>query len=410
MGKVSTTFIVSIMLVGGIVFFISEGRFIIRERVPQQDISTVHTISEGSTFAAITEQAGLSSLQTASLIDAVKNVYDLGKITAGRKLAFIYTPGGKLKGLRYEIDTEERLIVEQVEEPVVEGNTLPAATGEIKDQWNAHIEKIPYEVQYERAEGTIESSLYETVTKQGLDQRLAIALSEVFAWQIDFALDIQKGDEFRVYYEKRYLDGEYVMPGRILAAEFTNSGTTYAAYYFRGVATKAGYYNENGEALQKQFLKSPLQYKYISSGYTTKIRRVSSLGLARPHRGIDYAASYGTPAVSIGDGTVARAGWDKYLGLSVVVRHNETYESVYGHFQSLAKGIKRGAHVSQGQVVGYVGSTGYSTGPHLHFEIHKYASHVNPLTVEAPPSDPVHESDKELFTQTLAHLKKISGI
>ena len=188
------------------------------------------------------------------------------------------------------------------------------------------------------------------------------------------------------------------MPGKILAASFSNAGKIFRGFYFGSDNTKPGHYDEEGNSLQKEFLKSPLQYKYISSGFSYArlnpiTKQVSS------HRGIDYAANAGTPAVSVGEGTIIQAGWNGYYGISATVRHNDTYKTVYGHFQSLAKGIKVGAKVKQGQVIGYVGSTGQATGPHLHYEMHKFNQYVNPFLVEIPPGEPIAEEDRAAFQE-----------
>ena len=227
-------------------------------------------------------------------------------------------------------------------------------------------------------------------------------MAETLAWQIDFAADIRAGDSYKIIYEDRYRDGQYVMSGRLLAVKFVNDGETFKGFYFPGSEkTREGYYDENGQALQKVFLKSPLQYKYISSGYS--LGRVNPITKkVAPHRGIDYAAPAGTPAVAVGDGTIIQAGWNGPYGISVLVRHNETYQTRYGHFASLAKGIRVGAKVKQGQVVGYVGSTGEATGPHLHYEMHKFGSHVNPFKVEVPPGEPVNDSDQAAFQESVS--------
>ena len=380
-----------------LVFFSAKSRIFVSSGPAVQSREIVREISksvpEGATFDVLAKEAGVNGDGIAAILAAAKRVYDLNTIVSGRVLAFARDEGGETSRVVYHIDDTSRLVVEKEE----------------GGAWEGRRESIPYTVVYETASSLIESSLYETIVSSGLDERLAIALSEIFAWQIDFAADVQKGDGFRVYYEKRYLDGAYAMPGRILAAEFINNGKTYRGFFFRGSESREGYYDEDGNALQKVFLKSPLQYKYISSGYTTRIRRVSSLGLSGPHRGIDYAASYGTPAVSVGDGIVLRAGWNKYLGWSAEVRHNDTYKTVYGHFQSFARGIKRGVRVTQGQVVGYVGSSGYSTGPHLHFEMHKNGAYVNPFTIDVPPGEPITSSDQELFYRVIGRIRQLAG-
>lgn len=339
-------------------------------------------IPAGATFSALLRTSGIATNTTEALLAAALPVYDVATIKAGKTLDLVFDAVTQhFKGVHYDINTEEQLLI---------------TSGTTTDSWIA--EKIPIEYTVERATvaGVIEQSLYRTMVDQQIDERLAIELAEVFAWQIDFAGEIQKGDTFKVIYEKRYRNGEYAMPGKIITAAFENNGATYQGFYFEGETTEAGYYDENGKSLQKVFLKSPLQYKYISSGYTTR-RFNPILNKYTPHRGIDYAANTGTPAVSVGDGTVVQAGWNGDYGISVTVRHNETYSTVYGHFSSLARGIKKGAKVTQGQMVGYVGSTGLSTGPHLHYEMHKFGSFINPFTEKIPEGRAVAAADRSQF-------------
>lgn len=344
------------------------------------------TIPAGITFSQLAGQVIGSTSTVNQLIEKSRPVYDLATIVAGRNITFYFDRlTGEFRKLVYNIDTD----------------TVLAAVKTADGDWQVATSSIPYEIRRRTSSGVITSSLYQTMLANNYDQRLALALAETFAWQIDFAADIQNGDRFKVIYEERYLDGKYVMPGKILAAEFINQGERFRGYYFEGAQGKSGYYDENGNSLQKQFLKSPLQYKYISSGFTYK--RINPVtGALTPHRGIDYAANYGTPAVSVGDGTVVQAGWNGPLGLSVKVRHNDTYTTVYGHFSSLAKGIRVGAKVKQGQIVGYVGATGEATGPHLHYEMHKFGAFINPFKEVIPPGEPIAEADRTAFAELRA--------
>ena len=383
----STKWLVSgialIAIIGILLFIESEPKLSFGgNKVVPSDTTVKKEIPSGATFSALLRASGIATNTTEALLAAALPVYDVATIKAGKTLDLIFdSTSQNFKGLRYDINTEEQLVI---------------ASETSSSSWLA--EKIPIEYKVERSSvtGVIEKSLYQTMVDQQIDERLAIELAEVFAWQIDFAGEIQKGDSFKVIYEKRYRDGEYAMPGKIITAAFTNNGEVYQGFYFQGETTEAGYYDENGKSLQKVFLKSPLQYKYISSGYTTR-RFNPILNKYTAHRGIDYAANTGTPAVSVGDGTISQAGWNGDYGLSVTVRHNETYSTVYGHFSSLAKGIKRGAKVTQGQVVGYVGSTGLSTGPHLHYEMHKFGSFINPFTEKIPEGKAVAEVDRSQF-------------
>lgn len=368
------------LIVGSAFMFLTSS---INPTQDSQDIIVKKEILTGSTFSIIASQAGVATDTVSAILENTKKVYDLSSIRAGKELVFKFdNETNDLKELDYDIDTEERLIIKNI-----------ATTTE---DWKAERELINYKVEIASADGVIDSSLYETMVGQGVDERTVIALAEVFAWQIDFAGEIQKGDSFKVIFEKRFLDGNYVMPGKILAAKFITSGEEFKGFYFIGSDGKEGYYDENGKSLEKVFLKSPIQYKYVSSGFSYK-RTNPVTGGVSAHRAIDYVAPSGTPVVSIGDGTIVQAGWNGAYGISVKVRHNDTYSTVYGHFSSLAKGIKRGASVKQGQVIGYVGSTGQSTGPHLHYEVHKFDSLVNPFNIVVPDGKPINDIDKSLF-------------
>lgn len=327
-------------------------------------------IQTGNTFTALLGEYGVPVENAQAILDAAKPVYDFANIRAGKtiKLA-LDSATNALQTLTYEPNTETAIIVQASEAG-----------------WIAMEQPISYEVRRATVRGTIESSLYETALAQGLDERAVIALAEMFAWHIDFAVDIRVGDTFSMVYEERYRDGEYVMPGSILAAKFVNGGATFNGYEYTQSDGAAGYFDEQGNSLQKIFLKSPLQYRYISSGFTNA-RYHPILKVYTAHHGIDYAAPQGTPAVSVGDGTVVHAGWLGGYGYAVDVRHNETYTTRYGHFSKIA--VKVGQKISQGQVVGYVGSTGWSTGPHLHFEMIKRGSKVDPFKEEVPTSEPL---------------------
>lgn len=343
------------------------------------------TVPEKATFGDLARWLHFPTGSADAIVTSSKSEYDLAKIVSGRELALTYdTFTGGLKRLVYKIDSEERLVAEDGE------------TG-----WTANKEAIPYEIKEAATEGVIADSLYEAVVSGGGDPRLALAIAEMFAWQVDFVADTKEGDSFKVIYEERHLNGEYAMPGKILAARYTNDGEAFYGYWFNSETTRPGHYDRSGEALQKQFLKAPLQYRYISSGFSYgRVNPVTKI--ISPHRAIDYAAPTGTPAVTVGDGTVIQAGWNGDYGISVTIRHNDTYKSIYGHFSRLAKGVRVGTKVKQGQVIGYVGSTGQTTGPHLHYEMFKFGSRVNPFKVEVPPGEPVAEEDKDVFAETAA--------
>ncbi len=362
--------------------------------VGNNDIILREQIPEGSTFSVMAGKAGIATSTAIEILEKTKKVYNLAQINAGKELVFIFDKdNGNLKEFDYEIDRDEKLVVQNI-------STTTLA------QWEAKKELIEYIIEIAKDRGVIENSLYQTITSSGLDERLALSLAEMFAWQIDFTAQIQKGDSFKVIYEKKYRDGAFSHPGKILAAEFINYGEIFKGFYFsagggsssggEGNEAKAGYYDENGDSLQKVFLKTPVQYKYISSGFSySRLNPISQV--FTKHRAIDYAAPQGTPVVAVGEGVVTYAGWNGDYGIMVRVRHNEMYTTNYGHFMSIAKGIRSGTRVKQGQIIGYVGSTGQSTGPHLHYEMLRFGSMVNPFLEKIPAGEPVKEVDKSAF-------------
>jgi len=217
-------------------------------------------------------------------------------------------------------------------------------------------------------------------------------------------MDPRVGDTFHFIYEERFLDNEYVRPGQVLAGKYVNDGKPFYLYYFDDGAEQKGYYDENGNSVQKMFLKAPVAFKYISSGFTTGLRYVEAFNVSTGHRAIDYAAPSGTPIRSVGDGTVTFAGWNGSYGYMVSVRHNGTYSTNYAHMSRMA--VKKGAKVKQGDVIGYVGSTGFSTGPHLHYEMVKNGVKINPLAEVLPPGKSLDANSKPVFLEQIKAWQK----
>jgi murein DD-endopeptidase MepM/ murein hydrolase activator NlpD len=255
---------------------------------------------------------------------------------------------------------------------------------------------IPYEVKIRIAQGQIESSMYQAALDSEIDIRAIIELANAFQWSIDFAMDPRVGDTFKFIYEERFLDNKYIRPGKILAGKYINDGQAFYVYYFKESEKNIGFFDELGNSVQKMFLKAPVAYKYISSGYTTGPRYIAAFRMYTPdHRAIDYAAAMGTPIRAVGDGTVTYAGWKKSYGYFVSLHHNATYSTNYAHLSKPI--VTRGQKVKQSQVIGYVGSTGFSTGPHLHFEMVKHGIKINPLREILPPGKPIKEENKERY-------------
>jgi murein DD-endopeptidase MepM/ murein hydrolase activator NlpD len=249
------------------------------------------------------------------------------------------------------------------------------------------------------ASGTIETSLWESMIEEGLPPMLVADLSEIFAWTVDF-FGLQKGDSFKVIYEEMSIDDQSLGPGKIYGAEFTWAGkTTIAVPFIQD--DKETFFDTDGNSLRKAFLKAPLKFSRITSRFSSS-RMHPILRIRRPHYGVDYAAPVGTPVYAIGDGRVVAAGTENGAGGMVRIVHNSVYSTVYLHLSRFGPGIQQGAFVKQGDIIGYVGSTGLSTGPHLDFRFYKNGSPVDPLKVEAPPVEPVSEENRTAFEKNKA--------
>ncbi|MCR4280701.1 MAG: M23 family metallopeptidase [Candidatus Komeilibacteria bacterium] len=355
---------------------------------PTERVQSV-LIGSGDTYGKLMTDNGLTPSAAASIYEAAKPTYDLAKIKAGKVIKLIYDIStDELRQIIYDIDSEERLTL-----------TYQA------DKWLAEKTSIPYETKIVTVGGEIVSSMYAAALKNNIDERAIIELANAFQWSIDFAMDPRVGDTFRFVYEERYLDGEYVMPGRVLAGQYVNAGSESYVYFYDGDA-EAGFYDEDGNSVQKMFLKAPVEYKYISSGFTTGQRYVKAFNVSTGHRAIDYAAAHGTPIRAVGDGTVTFAGWSSAgYGNLTSIRHNGTYSTNYAHQSRFA--VRKGDKVKQGQIIGYVGSTGFSTGPHVHYELVKNGVKVNPLLEILPPGEPIASDKKGDFSRRRDELKSL---
>ena len=237
----------------------------------------------------------------------------------------------------------------------------------------------------------INTSLWNAMTENNINPELTSQLENIFQWTIDF-FGLQKGDYFRLIYEEQYVDSHFIGYGKVFASCFHSENKDIYAIPFVQDDVE-NYYDEHGVSLKKAFLKAPLRFSRISSGYSNS-RLHPILKIRRPHHGIDYSAPSGTPVFSIGEGKVIYSGWSGGGGKTVKIQHNSVYASLYMHLSNYAKGINKGSHVSQGQIIGYVGSTGLATGPHLDFRISKNNSYVNPLNIQSPPTEPVRNKNK----------------
>ncbi|PIP26254.1 MAG: M23 family peptidase [Candidatus Moranbacteria bacterium CG_4_9_14_3_um_filter_40_7] len=339
-----------------------------------------YTVAEGDIPAEVfSAQGGWDANDTAALLLAAKDVYDFTHIKIGQNLRFYFNQEEeRAKCLEYDRNTESLIIVER--------------NG---DDFSAREEKIAYEVSRKIVSATINNFFYMDALEAGISEPTVLAISDILSFDIDFMTEIRQGDQFTVIYEKRARGGKEAPDGKILGAKFINDGTTHYAYYFDNDG-QGGYYDVEGRVLERQFLKAPLSYRYISSGFTGAryhpiTRTVSA------HYQIDYAAAIGTPVVATARGTVVSAGWEGGWGRMIRLRHNNGYATHYGHLSAFAKGVRSGVSVNQGQVIGYVGSTGWSTGPHLDYGMKLNGSPVNPLKLELPKGAPLSADKMEEF-------------
>lgn len=325
---------------------------------------------------------GLSKSQTYKLTSGCDTIFNVKKFRAGNTITKLYETEDtirKLHYLIYDISVSEYLVFD------------------MRDSTNAIVYRGEKEVHIveRRASCTIESSLWNAAIQANLPPALAMELSEIYAWSVDF-FGLQAGDAFKVVYEEKVIDSIPVGVERIKYAMFFHADKEYYAFPFEQEDGRIAFYDEHGDGVKKAFLKAPLKFTSISSHFS-HARKHPVLKITRPHHGVDYAAPVGTPVVSIGNGVVIQKSYAGGAGNMVKIKHNSTYTSAYLHLSRYGKGVAVGARVSQGQVIGYVGSTGVSTGPHLDFRIFKHGKPVNPLKVVSPPSEPISKEKMPEF-------------
>ena len=348
-------------------------------------------ITPRSTLAELLKRRGFTDREVHDLREAVKPVYDLGKIRAGQEMRLTSLPGGPWKKLEYDID-ETRFLVVRNE----------------ADGPKAEVKPVPFEVKPAFACGVIEDSLIAALDKAGEEDSLALELVDrCFGWDIDFNTDLRKGDSFRIFVEKKYLDGRFAGYRDILAAEFINEGNVFQAFRYTYPDTKASdYFDENGGSRRKDFLRSPIKFMTprVTSRFSSS-RLHPIYKIYRPHYGVDYAAPVGTPVQATADGEVTFAARDGAAGNTVKIRHKNRYETMYLHLSGFGRGVHKGAQIKGGDVIGYVGTSGDSTGPHLDYRIYYYGSPVNPLGHKFKPADPLRKEFLDAYRKDVERLR-----
>ena len=341
-------------------------------------------VKSGDNLARLFKRAKVKPQQLDELMKSGKAVKTLLKIYPKDIIRVLSDDDGVLQALRYDINHKSYLMVERT------SGVLIAKT------YNHQLE-----TRHANASGVIESSLFLAAQEAGISQNVIMELANVFGWDIDFALDIRKGDNFTVLYEEIFRNGEKISDGNILAAEFTNDGKTYRAVRYTNPQTnRSEFFTPDGKSMRKAFLRTPINFARISSRFTTS-RYHPVLHKVRSHKGVDYAAKSGTPIYAAGDGKVIFKGKKGGYGKVMIVKHGTKYTTLYAHLKTYNRKLRIGSKVKQGQTIAYVGKTGLATGPHLHYEFRVNGVHRNPLTVRLPVSNPVPKrylADFELST------------
>jgi len=345
----------------------------------EQFIEKTVTVKKGQTLSGIFTDLGLSQALLLKIAHFNDDSKRLIKVMPGNDLHFTLTPDGDLTQLRYQASEFEELIIHHDMEQI-----------------STEIITHDQQIRLVNAQGSITNSLFGAGKAAGLSDNMVMKLANIFSWDIDFVLEIREGDSFSLIYEQVYKNGDYLTEGKILAASFTNQGKTYEAVYYEDASGEGSYYAPDGRAMKKAFLRAPLNFSYISSNFNPK-RMHPITKRVKAHRGIDYRAPTGTPVYAAGSGRVIEASYNKYNGNYVFIQHPNGIVTKYLHFSK--KAVKKGARVKQGQTIGYVGSTGMSTAPHLHYEFIYNGVHRNPRTVSLPKSKPL---PAELMTEFLS--------
>lgn len=330
-------------------------------------------VKSGDTLAALFDRAGLTprDVYEITLLPLAKK--NLLKIMPGEFLSISKNAKGYLTQVEYHLDAISTLFINSD-----------------KSGYSEHIVKKQVETRNKFANATIQSNFWNSGIDAGLTPNQIMQLATIFGWDIDFALDLRKGDSFSLLFEEEYADGEFLRNGNILAAEFTNQGDRFTAVRY----TNGQYYSESGRSMRKAFLRSPVDFKYVSSNFNPR-RLHPVTGQVKAHRGVDYVAAIGTPIKAAGSGRVIKSSYNKYNGNYVFIKHNDTYTTKYLHLTK--RKVKQGQSVKQGQIIGTLGRTGRVTGAHLHYEFIVNGVHRNPRTIKLPKAQSIAKKDKAKF-------------
>ncbi|TXL22995.1 peptidase M23 [Methylococcaceae bacterium HT2] len=350
-----------------------------------QSLTTIwreHKVKSGESLSAIFSSNELSKLDLHNIVHSNDISSQFASIIPGKSLMIGHDLSGEFSHLIYKKNAYAELKATKLDDGSFKVELLEK---ELDQRINT-------------ATGVIHTSLFIDGKNAGLSDNIIMQLANIFAWDIDFALNLHEGDRFSVIYENLYIGSEFIGPGKILAAEFINQGKSIKSVRYQNAEGKVSYYNSGGNSMRKAFLRTPIDFARISSRFNLK-RKHPVLNRIRAHKGVDYAAKTGTPIKSAGDGKITYRGRKGGYGRVVIVQHGQKYSTLYAHMSKYRKGQRVGSRVKQGQVIGYVGRSGLASGPHLHYEFRVNGVHRNPLTVTLPNANPIQAKYKADFLE-----------
>jgi murein DD-endopeptidase MepM/ murein hydrolase activator NlpD len=346
-------------------------------------------VRSGDTLATLLGRLGVDDQAATSFIKSDRTAYSVMQLRPGRRVQAETSGDGQLQRLSAII-------------PDGSGQARNIVVKREGDRFTAQEVDATLERRVEMHSGEIRSSLFAATDGAGIPDAVAMQIVDMFSTSIDFASDLRRGDRFNVIYETFWQDGEFVRAGRVLAGEFRNAGKHYQSVWFEEPGTKGGYYTFDGKSLKKAFLKSPLEFSRISSGFSMRVHPIS--GKWKRHQGVDFAAATGTPIRAAADGTIDFVGVNGGYGKFITIKHWNNITTAYAHMSRFAKGIRRGTKVSQGQVIGYVGTTGWSTGPHLHYEFRVNNVPRDPMSIDIPNTQSLAGAQLQRFRLVAAEM------
>ena len=343
-------------------------------------------VKAGDTLSAIADKHNIAPSELHRIVNSGSTARKIARLHPGDEIKFGFGADNTVQLVSKQLDEETRLLIRRTDDGF--------AASTISD---------PLQRRLRYASGTIEHSLFGAANEAGISSSIIMEMAGLFGWDIDFSLDVRTGDQFSVVYESLFRDEQYVRDGRIIAAEFVNNGEKYRALFYTDPDGRSDYYTPAGQSMRKAFLRSPVDFARVSSGFSLK-RKHPILHTIRAHKGVDYAAKTGTPIRSTGDGKVIHRGRKGGYGRTIVIQHGSRYSTLYAHMSKYASKARVGKRVKQGQIIGYVGKSGLASGPHLHYEFRADGVHRNPLRFKFPGVSPVATQHRADFQNKTAEL------